>query len=92
MLSVDSKFDPRRLPGPRLWRATGTCVAITFWPRDTPRMILHNPYVFYSQRTDPMDAGRRPLDFHTNFDRAKRLGSGNQTSIPPFLLVFLCSA
>src|SRR5258708_19251221 len=36
--------------------------------------------------------GRRPLDLHTSFDRAKRLGSGNPIIIPPFVLLFFCSA
>ena len=51
------------------------------------RHPLHNPFVLYLQRTDPMGDGWRPPNHH-----AKRLGSGNQTNSPPFLLAFLCSA
>ena len=63
-------------------------MAITLRSRDTPRMILHNPRVFYFQRMDPMSAGWRLLDLYTSLNGAKRLESGNRTNIPPFLLVF----
>src|SRR5258706_1197097 len=52
----------------------------------------HKPCVSYFQPMDPMGTGRRPPDPHTSFDGAKRLGSGNPTSIPPFVPVFPCSA
>ena len=65
---------------------------ITFWSRDTPRMILHNPCVFYFRQMDPIGAGWRLLELHTSFDGVKRPGSGNPTNIPPSLLVLLSSA
>ena len=49
-----------------------------------PHMILHNLYVFYCQRIDPMGPSRRTLDLRTSLDRAKRFGSGKRTSIPLF--------